>query len=67
MPQPPAVLAIVLGPLAEQSFRQSLLGSQGEVTIFFERPISAICIALAAALVLYPVARSLRRPAKAEA
>jgi putative tricarboxylic transport membrane protein len=66
-PVAPAVLAIVLGPLAEQSFRQSLLGSQGEVTIFFERPISAICIALAAALVLYPVARSLRRPAKAEA
>jgi putative tricarboxylic transport membrane protein len=66
-PVAPAVLAIVLGPLAEQSFRQSLLGSQGDVLIFFERPLSAICIALAAALVLYPVVRSFRRPAKAEA
>ncbi len=66
-PVAPAVLAIVLGPLAEQSFRQSMLGSQGEVWIFFERPISATCIAIAAALVLYPVLRSLRKPAKAQA
>jgi putative tricarboxylic transport membrane protein len=66
-PVAPAVLAIVLGPLAEQSFRQSLLSSQGEFMIFFERPISLTCIALAAALMLYPVVRSLRKPAKAEA
>lgn len=66
-PVAPAVLAIVLGPLAEQSFRQSLLSSQGEVWIFFERPISASCIAIAAALVLYPVLRGLRKPAKAQA
>jgi len=66
-PVAPAVLAIVLGPLAEQSFRQSMLGSHGDVMVFFERPISAICIAIAAALVLYPVVRSLRRPAKARA
>jgi putative tricarboxylic transport membrane protein len=66
-PVAPAVLAIVLGPLAEQSFRQSLLSSQGEVWIFFERPISATCIAIAATLVLYPVLRGLRKPAKAQA
>ena len=66
-PVAPAVLAIVLGPLAEQSFRQSLLSSQGEVLIFFERPISATCIAIAAALVLYPILRGLRKPANAQA
>ncbi|MEM8646983.1 MAG: tripartite tricarboxylate transporter permease [Pseudomonadota bacterium] len=54
-PVAPAVLAIVLGPLAERSLRQSLLSSQGDVMIFFERPISAICIALAVALMLYPI------------
>jgi putative tricarboxylic transport membrane protein len=54
-PVAPAVLAIVLGPLAERSFRQSLLGSQGDPTIFVTRPISGICIAIAVALVLYPV------------
>ena len=40
-PVAPAVLAIVLGPLAERSLRQSLLSSQGDLWIFFERPISA--------------------------
>ena len=54
-PVAPAVLAIVLGPLAERSLRQSLLSSQGDVMIFFERPISAICIALAFGLMLYPI------------
>jgi len=66
-PVAPAVLAIVLGPLAEQSFRQSMLSSHGDFMFFFQRPISATCIALAAALVLYPVLRSLRKPVKAEA
>jgi len=63
-PVAPAVLAIVLGPLAEQSFRQSLLSSQGDPLIFFQRPISASCIAIAAALILYPVFRGLRKPKK---
>ena len=60
-PVAPAVLAIVLGPLAERSLRQSLLSSQGDVLIFVERPISAICIALALALMLYPVFLMWRR------
>ncbi|HSA82504.1 MAG TPA: tripartite tricarboxylate transporter permease [Geminicoccaceae bacterium] len=60
-PVAPAVLAIVLGPLAERSLRQSLLASQGEFTIFVTRPISGICIALALALVLYPLLLSWRR------
>jgi putative tricarboxylic transport membrane protein len=69
-PVAPAVLAIVLGPLAEPALRQSLLASQGEFTIFFTRPISAICMAAAVALVAYPLVQSWlrrRRPATAEA
>lgn len=54
-PVAPAVLAIVLGPLAEQSFRQSVLGSQGEMTVFFERPLSASFLVIAFLLALYPV------------
>ena len=56
-PVAPAVLAIVLGPLAERSLRQSLLASQGEMSIFVERPISAVCMFLALALISYPVVR----------
>jgi putative tricarboxylic transport membrane protein len=54
-PVAPAVLAIVLGPLAERSLRQSLIASQGDPLIFVERPISLVCILLAIALASYPM------------
>ena len=60
-PVAPAVLAIVLGPLAERSLRQSLLGSQGDPMIFIERPISATCMFLALVLVAVPLVRKLMR------
>lgn len=66
-PVAPAVLAIVLGPLAERSMRQSLISSQGDVTTFFTRPISLTCILIALLLVSYPliqrVIRRRRQPA----
>ncbi len=66
-PVAPAVLAIVLGPLAERSLRQSLLASQGEWTTFFERPISLICMLIALALVMAPfIQRKLRDRKSAE-
>lgn len=60
-PVAPAVLAIVLGPLAERSMRQSLISSQGDPSIFFTRPISLICILIAVALVLVPVFQKFKR------
>ena len=54
-PVAPAVLAIVLGPLAEASLRQSLLASQGDMLTFFQRPISGACMAVAFLLVVYPL------------
>ena len=60
-PVAPAVLAIVLGPLAERSLRQSLLASQGDPLIFVERPISATCMFLALVLVAIPLVRRLLR------
>ena len=60
-PMAPAVLAIVLGPLAETSMRQSLLLSQGDPTIFVTRPISGPILALAALLFLLPLIKSLKR------
>ncbi len=60
-PVAPAVLAIVLGPLAERSLRQSLLASQGDMLIFIERPISGLCIFFAVALISYPLIRKFRK------
>lgn len=64
-PVAPAVLAIVLGPLAERSLRQTLLGSQGDPMVFIERPISLICIAIGIGLMVYPmVSKAMKRRRK---
>ena len=60
-PMAPAVLAIVLGPLAETSLRQSLLIAHGSPAIFFERPISAVITVIALGLFLLPLVKLLRR------
>jgi putative tricarboxylic transport membrane protein len=60
-PLAPAVLAIVLGPLAEASVRQSLIMSHGSMTVFFERPISAVITLAALALLLAPLVKYFRR------
>ena len=54
-PMAPAVLAIVLGPLAEPALRQSLIGSHGDVMIFFERPISGAIMVVAIILFVLPL------------
>ena len=66
-PVAPAVLAIVLGPLAERSLRQSLLASQGDMLTFVERPISGICILIALLLIFYPMFRKFRKRRKQSA
>jgi putative tricarboxylic transport membrane protein len=60
-PMAPMVLAIVLGPLAELSLRQSLLQSHGSVLVFFERPISGVIMVFAVLLFLTPVIRAAMR------
>ena len=54
-PLAPAVLAIVLGPLAERSVRQSLIGSHGDISIFFTRPISGTIMLIAIILLVLPL------------
>ncbi len=54
-PVAPAVLAIVLGPIAEPKLRQALLFSDGDFMIFLTRPISAPITILAILLILLPL------------
>jgi putative tricarboxylic transport membrane protein len=51
----PLVLAMVLGPLMDQSLRQSLLMSGGSGMIFFTRPICLVIFAIVAVVLLLPV------------
>lgn len=54
-PLAPAVLAIVLGPIAEPTLRQSLLLSSGDPSIFFTRPIAGPITVIAIILILLPL------------
>jgi putative tricarboxylic transport membrane protein len=54
-PLAPAVLAIVLGPIAEPTLRQSLLLSSGDATIFLTRPIAGPITVIALILILLPL------------
>jgi putative tricarboxylic transport membrane protein len=54
-PLAPAVLAIVLGPIAEPTLRQSLLLSSGDPSIFFTRPIAGPITVIAIVLILLPL------------
>ena len=59
-PLAPAVLAIVLGPIAEPALRQSLLISNGDFTVFFTRPISGPIMIIAIILLILPVLKPLK-------
>ena len=48
----PLVLAFVLGPMMENNLRKSLILSQGDLTMFVSRPISAVCLAFAVVLLV---------------
>jgi putative tricarboxylic transport membrane protein len=51
----PLILAFVLGPMMEQALRQSLIMSNGSFMIFLVRPISAVCLIVAAVLLIAAV------------
>jgi putative tricarboxylic transport membrane protein len=55
----PLVLAFVLGRMAEESIRQSLVLSRGNFMVFFKNPISCVAILIAFALILYPLGKLL--------
>lgn len=54
-PLAPMVLALVLGKMAEGSFRQALLTSQGDVSVFWENGLCGSITALAIILLLSPL------------
>jgi putative tricarboxylic transport membrane protein len=58
------VLALVLGPVMEKSFRQALISAQGNPLTFIERPLSATFIAIALVFFLLPAIKRLRSGAR---
>lgn len=54
-PLAPLVLAVVLGDRAETSFRQSMLVSQGDLSVFFSNALVGTITGLALALLAWPL------------
>lgn len=54
IPIAPAVIGLILGPMAEQQFRRALAAADGSAAIFVTRPIAALLLAAAAALIALP-------------
>jgi putative tricarboxylic transport membrane protein len=63
-PRLPLVLALVLGPVAERSYQQSMMISDGSWRIFVDHTVSLVLIALIAVAVILPVWRSQKRRSK---
>jgi putative tricarboxylic transport membrane protein len=53
-PLVPAVLGLVLGPLAELQFRRALAISEGDLRVFVTRPMSGTLLLIAVAVLLGP-------------
>jgi putative tricarboxylic transport membrane protein len=65
-PLAPLVLALVLGDRAESSFRQALLGSQGDLSIFFSNGLVGTIMSFGIIMLVWPlVSAALSRLRKA--
>jgi putative tricarboxylic transport membrane protein len=64
LPLVPAVLGLVLGPMAEMQFRRAVAISDGSLSVFVTRPIAASLLATAVAMLVVPwlLRRGRRRP-----
>ena len=62
MPLAPAIIGLILGPLAEQQFRRAV--AIGGMSIFFTRPIAAGALVLAALVLIVPRTGLLRPRSK---
>jgi putative tricarboxylic transport membrane protein len=55
IPVAPAIIGLILGPLAETQFRRALAISEGDPSVFVTHPIAATLLGLAAAAVVGPM------------
>ncbi|HTU01213.1 MAG TPA: hypothetical protein VMG58_05335, partial [Candidatus Sulfotelmatobacter sp.] len=50
----PLVLALVLGPMMERSFREAMMISKGDLAVFVTRPISATLLLVGLLVMVVP-------------
>jgi putative tricarboxylic transport membrane protein len=67
IPTTPLILCLILAQIFETSLKQSLSMQQGNLGIFFTRPISATLIGVSALLVIGSLYTRIKHPEKAQA
>ncbi|MFI3174896.1 MAG: tripartite tricarboxylate transporter permease [Bacillota bacterium] len=65
VPASPAVLGLILGPLAESNFRRALLMSQGSVFTFVQSPIAMFFAFMTAITLCWPLITKIKEKMKA--
>ena len=63
-PMAPLVLALVLGDMAENAFRQSLLSSSGQVSVFFSNPLVGTITTVALVMLIWPAVQAVMAKVK---
>lgn len=61
IPVAPAVIGLILGPLAETQARRALAISQGDPMVFLTQPISGSILAVSLLLLVVPIVVRLAR------
>jgi putative tricarboxylic transport membrane protein len=61
IPLAPAVIGLILGPMAEQQLRRALAIGEGSPAVLLTRPLSAVLLGVAALLLVAPLVRRRRR------
>ncbi|MEK4145649.1 tripartite tricarboxylate transporter permease [Robertmurraya sp. FSL W8-0741] len=54
-PASPIILGLILGPMMESNFRRSLVMSEGDISIFFTRPITVVLLTIAIITLFTPI------------
>jgi putative tricarboxylic transport membrane protein len=53
-PTAPVIVGMILGPLAEAQLRNAISIGEGRWTVFLERPVSALLLAVVVAVLVLP-------------
>jgi putative tricarboxylic transport membrane protein len=64
-PLAPVVVGLILGPMAEIQFRRAVQASEGDLSIFLTRPISASLLAIALLVLVVPPLLRMRQARRA--
>lgn len=66
VPLVPAVMGLILGPLAEMQFRRAMAISQRDPTVFLSRPICAVLLAVSVVVLVAPLVFRRRLPTSSD-